>query len=105
MFRLLLLASFGVAVFFIINSGFRRRLVWSIRVTLAFYAVMFAIRLVLWAVWQLFQPSTDIGNTFTAIAAIGLISAAIWVGFRYFTDRYVRRSRGPVVEARRGRRR
>jgi protein-S-isoprenylcysteine O-methyltransferase Ste14 len=102
--RLLILMSLVIAAFFIVNSAFRRRLIWSIRVTLAFYGAMFVIRLVLWAVWQLFQPSTDIADTFLAIAGIGLVSAVIWVAFRYWTERRLRQ-RQMATPARRRRRR
>ncbi len=105
MFRMLLLASLVVAVFFIINSAFRRRLMWSIRVTLGFYAVMTVLRIVVVGIYKIFQPGQDEGQLFLAIAGIGLVSAVIWVAFRYYTDRYVRRSRNRPAEARRGKRR
>ena len=105
MFRILLLASLVVAVFFIINSAFRRRLMWSIKVTLGFYAIMTVLRIVVVGIYKIFQPGQDEGQLFLAIAGIGLVSAAIWVAFRYYTDRYVRRSRNRPAEPRRGKRR
>ncbi len=105
MFRILLLASLVVALFFIVNSAFRRRLMWSIRVTLGFYAVMTVLRFVVVGIYKIFQPGQDEGELFLAIAAIGLVSAAVWVAFRYYTDRYVRSSRSPPTAARRGKRR
>ena len=93
MFKVLLLISLVIAVFFIVNSAFRRRLMWSIRVTLGFYAVMLVIRMVLWAAWVFFEPGTDEGNTYTAIMVIGLVCAVVWVGSRYLTERHIRKSR------------
>jgi hypothetical protein len=105
MFKILLLASLAVAVFFIINSAFRRRLMWSIRVTLGFYAAVTVLRIVVVGIYKIFQPGPDEGQLFLALVGIGLVSAIIWVAFRYYTERYLRRSRNRPAEARRGKRR
>ena len=93
MFKVLLLISLVIAIFFIVNSAFRRRLIWSIRVTLGFYAVMLVIRMILWAAWVFFEPGTDEWDTFSAIMAISLVCAVVWVGSRYLTERHLRRLR------------
>lgn len=83
MLRALLIASFVVAGLFILHSGFRRRLMWSIRVTLAIYAVVFALRLI---IWPFFDFSLEV---FAVIGGIALICGAIWLAARGLTDRYV----------------
>ena len=79
-----MLASFVVAALFILQSGFRRRLLWSIRVTLAIYAFFFILRLVIWPIFDF-----D-GQTFIVIGSLGLASFIIWLGARWLTLRYIR---------------
>ena len=71
MFKVLLYTSLVVAVFFIVNSAFRRRLMWSIRVTLGFYAVMTALRFVLFGINKILRPGENESDVFVAIAAVG----------------------------------
>ena len=104
MLRLLILMSLVIAAFFIVNSAFRRRLLWSIQVTLGFYGVMTIIRFVVVGIFKIFQPGEDEGDLFIAIAAIGLVSATVWVVLRYWTERQLRK-RAPAGPQRRGRRR
>ena len=103
MLRLLILMSLVIAAFFIVNSAFRRRLIWSIQVTLGFYGVMTIMRFVV-GIFKIFQPGEDEGDLFIAIAAIGLVSATVWVVFRYWTERQLRK-RATAGPQRRGRRR
>jgi hypothetical protein len=106
MLRNLILVSLVIAAFFIVNSAFRRRLIWSIQVTLGFYGVMTVIRIVVVGIFKIFQPGEDDSGLFMAIAAIGLVSAAVWVLFRYWTERQLRKRAvaGPQGRGRRGRR-
>ena len=105
MFKILLYASFAVAMFFIVNSAFRRRLIWSLKVTLGFYAVMTALRFVVVGIYKIFQPGHDESGLFIAIAAIGLASAAVWVASRYLTERHLRSTRRQAAGSGRRRRR
>ena len=69
---------------FILQSGFRRRLLWSIRVTLAIYGVFFVLRLVIWPFID-FDP-----QIFLVIASLGMVCVVVWMIARWLTDRYVR---------------
>jgi hypothetical protein len=80
----LLIASFVVAGMFILQSGFRRRLLWSIRVTLAIYAAFFILRLV---VWPFIEFDLQI---FVVLGGLAMASVVIWMLARWLTDRYVR---------------
>ena len=79
-----MLASLAVAVLFILQSGFRRRLLWSIRVTLVIYAFFFILRLVIWPIFDF-----DV-KTFILIGGLGLGSFLVWLGARWLTLRYIR---------------
>ncbi len=69
---------------FILQSGFRRRLLWSIRVTLAIYGVFFILRLVIWPFID-FDP-----QIFLVLASLGMVCVVVWMIARWLTDRYVR---------------
>ena len=72
MLRILILLSLAIAGGFIIHSGFRRRLLWSINVTFVIYAAFFVIRLLLWPFFDL-DP-----DQYLVVAAIGLVCFAAW---------------------------
>ena len=69
---------------FILQSAFRRRLLWSIRVTLAIYGVFFILRLVIWPFID-FDP-----QIFLVLASLGMVCVVIWMIASWLTDRYVR---------------
>ena len=82
--KVLLIASFVVAGMFILQAGFRRRLLWSIRVTLAIYAAFFVLRIVIWPFIEF-----DV-QIFTVLGSLTMASVIIWIIARWLTDRYVR---------------
>ena len=82
--KALLILSFMVAGMFILQSGFRRRLLWSIKVTLSIYAVLFILRLIIWPFID-FDP-----QIFIFLAGLVVVSVLIWTVGRWLTDRYVR---------------
>ena len=69
---------------FILQAGFRRRLLWSIRVTLAIYAAFFVLRIVIWPFIEF-----DV-QIFTVLGSLTMASVIIWIIARWLTDRYVR---------------
>ncbi len=88
--RILLIASFVVAGMFILQSGFRRRLLWSIRVTLAIYAAFFILRLVVWP-FLVRQRIIEFDlQIFVVLGGLAMASVVIWMLARWLTDRYVR---------------
>lgn len=82
--KILLIASIVVAALFILQSAFRRRLLWSIKVTLGIYAVFFILRLVIWPFID-FEP-----RIFLVLASLGIVCVVIWMIANWLTDRYVR---------------
>ena len=85
MFKVLIIASLVLAALFILRSTFRRRLIWSIKVTLGIYAAAFALRLLLWPFFGSFEDSP----VYTVLAGIALACAAIWLAANWLTGRYM----------------
>ena len=79
-----MLASFVVAALFIVQSGFRRRLLWSIRVTLAIYAFFFIVRIPIRLI-----VDSDV-EILIFVGIIGLVCLLVWLGARWLTLRYIR---------------